>query len=71
MTVTEGTKLTDMLVDAGLSESKGDARRKAEQGGVSIDGEKLSFDTLLEKEKHDGKVVKVGKKDFVRIAFPV
>lgn len=69
VTVTEGTKLTDMLVNAGLSESKGEARRKAEQGGVSIDGEKLSFDTVLEKEKHDGKVVKVGKKDFVKIVF--
>lgn len=69
VTVTEGTKLTDMLVNAGLSESKGEARRKAEQGGVSIDGEKLSFDTVFEKEKHDGKVVKVGKKDFVKIVF--
>lgn len=67
--VTEGMKLTDMMAEAGLAESKSDARRKAEQGGVSIDGAKLSEDTLLSKALHDGKVLKVGKKDFVKIVF--
>ncbi len=67
--VTESAKLIDMIADAGLAESKSDARRKAEQGGVSIDGEKLSADTILNKALHDGKVLKVGKKDFVRIVF--
>lgn len=67
--VVSGTKLTDMIAEAGLAESKSDARRKAEQGGVSIDGEKLSEDTVLTKELHDGKVLKVGKKDFVKIVF--
>ncbi len=67
--VVSGTKLIDMIAEAGLAESKSDARRKAEQGGVSIDGEKLSEDTVLTKELHDGKVVKVGKKDFVKVVF--
>lgn len=67
--VIEGMKLIDMIAEIGLATSKTDARRKAEQGGVSIDGEKLSEDTVLTKELHDGKVVKVGKKDFVRIVF--
>lgn len=67
--VTEGAKLIDMIAETGLAESKSDARRKAEQGGVSIDGEKLSADTILNKALHDGKVLKVGKKDFVRIVF--
>jgi tyrosyl-tRNA synthetase len=71
VTVVPGTKLTDMLAEAGLAESKGDARRKADQGGVSIDGVKLPFDTVLEKDQHDGKVVKVGKKDFIKITFSV
>ncbi len=69
VSVVSGTKLTDMIAEAGLAESKSDARRKAEQGGVSIDGEKLSEDTVLTKELHDGKVVKVGKKDFVKVVF--
>lgn len=69
VSVVSGTKLTDMIAEAGLAESKSDARRKAEQGGVSIDGEKLNEDMVLTKELHDGKVVKVGKKDFVRIVF--
>ncbi|MBP9697971.1 MAG: tyrosine--tRNA ligase [Candidatus Moranbacteria bacterium] len=67
--VTEGGKLIDMLVEVDLADSKADARRKAEQGGVSIDGDKLSADTIFEKGMHDGKVVKVGKKDFVKITF--
>lgn len=67
--VISGTKLIDMIAEAGLAESKADARRKAEQGGVSIDGEKLSADTVLSQELHDGKVMKVGKKDFVKIVF--
>ncbi len=69
VTVVPGTKLTDMLAEAGLAESKGDARRKAEQGGVSIDGVKLAYDTVLTKEEHNDKVIKVGKKDFIKVVF--
>lgn len=54
----------------GLAESRSDARRKIEQGGVSIDGEKVvAGSAVFSKELHDGKVMKVGKKDFVRIIF--
>jgi tyrosyl-tRNA synthetase len=69
VTVSEGMKLIDMMAESGLAESKADARRKAEQGGVSIAGEKLPADTVLSKELHDGKVLKVGKKDFVKVVF--
>lgn len=69
VSASEGEKLIDFMVRAEVAESKADARRKAEQGGVSIDGEKLSEDTILTKENHDGKVMKVGKKDFVKITF--
>jgi tyrosyl-tRNA synthetase len=69
VTVVPGTKLTDMLAEAGLAESKGDARRKAEQGGVSIDSVKLAYDTVLTKEEHHDKVIKVGKKDFIKVVF--
>lgn len=69
VSVSDGEKLIDFIVRAGLAESKTDARRKAEQGGVSIDGVKLSDDTTLTKENHNGKVLKVGKKDFVKMVF--
>ena len=69
VTVVPGTKLTDMLAEVGLAESRGDARRKAEQGGVSIDGVKLAYDTVLTKEEHNDKVIKVGKKDFIKVVF--
>ena len=64
----ENMKILDYIVAVGFASSKGDARRKLEQGGVSIDGEKISEDIELRKEQ-DGKVLRVGKKDFVKIVF--
>jgi len=59
-----------VLVDVNFAESKSDAGRKIEQGGVSIDGEKITDKKfVLKKELHDGKILKVGKKDFVKIKF--
>lgn len=61
--------IVDFIVSAGLASSKSDARRKIEQGGVWI-GEKREVDIrILAKDLDDGKVMKVGKKDFVRIKF--
>jgi len=60
--------IVGFIVSAGLAKSKSDARRKVEQGGVSIDGEKTVWSRILTKED-DGKVKKIGKKDFVRIVF--
>jgi acyl-CoA hydrolase len=37
-------------------------RRLTEQGGVTIDGEKVAFDRPV----RDGEVIKVGKRRFVR-----
>lgn len=67
--VTEGVSLVEVLMLAGLAESKGEARRKIEQGGVSCDGEKLLDPSLGVTTLHQGKVLKVGKKDFVKIVF--
>ena len=67
MSVSDGEKLLDVIVRAGFAESKGDARRKIEQGGVEIDSERITdFNAILVSD-HDGKVLKVGKKDFVKI----
>lgn len=69
MSVSDGEKLLDVIVRAGFAESKGDARRKIEQGGVEIDSERITdFNATLVSD-HDGKVLKVGKKDFVKIVL--
>ncbi|MCW1888622.1 MAG: tyrosine--tRNA ligase [Candidatus Moranbacteria bacterium] len=67
--VVENQTLVDFIVSADLAESKSDARRKIEQGGVSIDGEKLTDPYLVLEKSLDTKVLKVGKKDFVKIVF--
>lgn len=62
--------IVETIVGMKFATSKSDAMRKIEQGGVSIDGMKVSPDDIhWNKEKHEGKVMKVGKKDFVKITF--
>ncbi len=61
--------LIDFLVLANVATSKGDARRKIEQGGVSIDGEKITDPNKVLDISFSGKIIKVGKKDFVKIVF--
>ena len=55
--------LVAVLVESGLRESRGDARRLIEQGGVRINGEKAAPDAVLK----DGDVLQAGKRSFVRI----
>ena len=59
-----------LLVKAGLASSNGEARRNVEQGGVSVDGEKVSdVKTMIAKADipEEGIVLKRGKKKFMRI----
>ncbi len=67
VTVVEGEKLIDVIVKAGFAESKGEARRKIEQGGVEIDGVRITDTMQAVTANYSGKVLKVGKKDFVRV----
>lgn len=67
--VEEGIKVTDMIVNAKLAESKSDARRKIEHGAVEIDGEKITDWKIVLDKSYSNKVLKVGKKDFVKIVF--
>jgi tyrosyl-tRNA synthetase len=60
--------LIDFIVSAGLATSKSDARRKIEQGGIYIDGVR-TVEVLILTPDDAGKVVQVGKKDFVKIVF--
>ncbi len=56
----------DLLVTCKLTASKGEARRLIQQGGVTVNGEKVaSFDVCYEKELFaDGVKIKKGKKVF-------
>ncbi len=58
--------LLDLMVKGELAASKGEARRLVQQGGVSVDGEKLTdASVMLNKEKFtDGVIIKKGKKAF-------
>ena len=59
-----------LLVKAGLASSNVEARRNVEQGGVSVDGEKITdVKAQITKDSigEDGIVLKRGKKKFMRI----
>ena len=59
-----------VLVKAGLCDSRSDARRAVQQGGVTVDGEKVSDISTaykLDDFSGDGKVVKRGKKKFAKV----
>jgi tyrosyl-tRNA synthetase len=63
----EGIDILELLVSTEGATSKSDARRKVEQGGVSIDGDKVIDIKYKIQEDDDEKVLKVGKKFFVKI----
>ena len=57
-----------ILVKAGLVPSKSEARRAIEQGGVSIEGDKVTdFRATFAKADVDGKVFRRGKKNFRKV----
>lgn len=61
-----------VVAAAGLTASRSEARRAVEQGGVTVDGEKVTdIKTVYTREDFagEGKVVKRGKKSFKRIVF--
>lgn len=69
VTATEGMGFTELLVAANVATSKGAARRKIEQGGVSINDVRVEDFSAVVSKDHQNAVVKVGKKDFFRIVF--
>ena len=59
-----------VLVKAGLCDSRSDARRAVQQGGVSVEGEKvtdISASYAFDDFAGEGKVVKRGKKKFAKV----
>ena len=61
-----------LVCQSGLATSRSEARRAVEQGGVSVNGEKVSaIDATFAKElfEGDGAVVKKGKKSFRKVTL--
>ncbi len=61
-----GIGILDLIVKVNFASSRGEARRLVTQGGVSIDGEKIS-DINAEITLEKSKVLKVGKRKFIKI----
>lgn len=57
----------DLLSATGLVKSRGEARRLIDQGGVELDGERLTG--LEPVQIRDGAVLQVGKRRFVRLVL--
>jgi tyrosyl-tRNA synthetase len=60
------SNLLEVLVSEELAQSKSDAKRKIQQGGVSVDGNKIELGDKVQ-EEWDDKILKIGKKDFRKI----
>ena len=66
-----GIDILSILVKAGLVPSKSEARRAVEQGGVSVDGEKVSDmkKVYTPADIGEGIVVRRGKKSYKKVVF--
>jgi tyrosyl-tRNA synthetase len=64
-----GIDIVSLVFAAGLATSKSDARRAVEQGGVSVNGEKVTaIDTVIARDIfNEGLVLKKGKKSFKKV----
>lgn len=65
-TVGAAMPVVDIMVDAGLAPSRGEAKRLIQGGGVSIDGQKVD-DVNHTYQPAGEAVLKVGKRRFVRL----
>jgi len=65
-TVSARIGITALIVEAKLAASKGEARRLVDQGGVSIDGERVSDPNVLLPDKSEF-ILKVGKRRFLKV----
>jgi tyrosyl-tRNA synthetase len=58
-----GKTLIDILTEAGVASSNGDARRLIESGGVSVNGEKVTADATISELS----LIKKGKNSFILV----
>lgn len=61
--IEKGTSLIDVLVASGLAESKSDARRLIDQGGIKLNGDVASRDQAIEDEV----ILQKGKRHFLKL----
>lgn len=67
VSVEKGENILDLLVGSGLAESRSDAKRKMNQGGVKIDNKVVKDLSLKLDENFNGRIIKVGKREFRKI----
>ena len=65
--IENGENIIDFLVKFKLASSKGDARRKIEQGGVNLGGEIMKDFRFTVDINCRGKILRVGKREFRKI----
>jgi tyrosyl-tRNA synthetase len=58
--------ITKLMVESGLCQSGGEAKRLVAQGGVSLNGDRIESHTIPIKV-NDGDVLKVGKRKFLKL----
>jgi len=58
--------IIDLLMETNLAPSRSEAKRLISQGGVSIDGDKISDLSAIIKLKNEN-IIKVGKRNFLKI----
>ena len=65
----EGDQLLNILVKVGLTTSRGEGRRLIEQGGLSVDGEKVTDPNVVITKAAlvNGIKIKKGKKVFQKV----
>jgi tyrosyl-tRNA synthetase len=62
------TRLAEVLRLVGLATSNKDGRRKIEQGGVRIDGERVGDpDVVVSADEVDGRLLQVGRRAWARV----
>jgi tyrosyl-tRNA synthetase len=67
-TASEGLSITQLLKQAGLTASTTEALRMIEQGGVKLNGEKVS-DKTIKLGRGETAVLQVGKRKFARVTI--
>ena len=65
--ITHHASLIDILIQAGLVESKTDARRQIEQGGVRVDDQVATDGKIMIEPTKEWVLIKKGKRFFVKI----
>jgi tyrosyl-tRNA synthetase len=68
--LTSEMPILDIMISGSLAPSKKEARRLLDQGAVSIvDGDKITESTLSLDSSFDQRILKVGKRKFLKLVF--